>query len=236
MRAWTRQEGVGHEEEPVAFEVVVKGRDFQATSDELGVGSFAGLRYRFHGQIQAGRAAVGWQEGWWPGMKPLSGVAGLNEGKAAQGGLEHFAVAVVVPPGCEPAIEPATPVKQMMLEGIVRSFEREVAGGWSTCGKSGQLPTELSVVVTDFNDDFPSTWAVLEPCGELYEVVLHDPTAPWDEESIRKGELKLAYGIPIDQLPDNGDEPCTICITPQLLERISKHTIRLPLHGGPRTP
>jgi hypothetical protein len=69
---------------------------------------------------------------------------------------------------------------------------------------------EVTLIIADFNIDYPYTYIMVEPVNEVYRVTLHDPQNYDSDEYEREGEYPF------------GEE---YSVSKELLEKIHKHGI-----------
>ncbi len=117
---------------------------------------------------------------------------------------------LTIPTDCTPRFDPPTPRKDRMLGTVLTTLERFLrslarAGIWKG-------PHEATLTIADFNVDYPVTYVLVEPPGELYIVRLHNPQNYESDEYERNGEYPIGEILGEAQLND-------------LLPKVRKHGV-----------
>lgn len=96
---------------------------------------------------------------------------------------------IIIPSDCTPHYDPQTPKKELMLRTVVSTVQKQL-NRWGGQGIV-KYPHELTLVIADFNIDYPSTYVLVEQTKNLYSVTLHDPQNYDSDEYERNGEYPL---------------------------------------------
>ncbi len=113
-----------------------------------------------------------------------------------------------IPSDCTPRFDTTTPQKELMLRTIVSTMKNQLGdfvklGIWKYQG-------EVTLIIADFNIDYPETYILVEPMKKVYGVRFHDPENYDSDEYEREGEYPF------------GEE---YSISKELLAKIRKHGI-----------
>jgi len=93
---------------------------------------------------------------------------------------------ITIPANCTPHYDPTTPKKELMLRAVISTMQKRL----SEFVKIGvaKYPRELTLIIADFNIDYPSTYILVKQTKELYSVTLHDPQNYDSDEYEQSGE------------------------------------------------
>lgn len=160
----------------------------------------------FIGRIRNGHAAIISREAYNINLTPP--VPGYVKNKKL---FEHDSViedVLIMPSDCSPHYDQPTPQKELMLQTAVSTMQKRL----SEFAKMGiaKYPKELTLIIADFNIDYPSTYILVDQTKEVYSVTLHDPQNYDSDEYERSGEY------PFGELYNKSKT---------LLEKIRKHGI-----------
>jgi len=116
---------------------------------------------------------------------------------------------LVIPKDCTPNYDPASPKKEIMLKTVVGTIQIKL----SNFVRQGiaKYPRNLTILIADFNVDYPSTYVRVEGINEVYSVTLHDFENYDSDQFEREGEY------PFGEVYNKSKE---------LLAKIHKHGIR----------
>lgn len=113
-----------------------------------------------------------------------------------------------MPPDCTPKYDSVTPQKELMINTVVKTMQKNL-NMFVSMGIA-KYPKEVTLIIADFNIDYPYTFVLVEQTKEVYIVTLHD-TQNYDSD-----EFELEGQYPFGQVYDKWNG---------LLEKISKHSI-----------
>jgi hypothetical protein len=80
---------------------------------------------------------------------------------------------LTIPTDCTPKYDPMTPKKERMIKTIVNSM-KDTFSRWVKTDIA-KFPRELTLIIADFNIDYPQIYVLVEPMNEFFRVTLHDP-------------------------------------------------------------
>jgi hypothetical protein len=194
---------------PLPIKVTTDGEKFYAWIDDLVVAPKTQLSYFTQGKIKQTTAAVILGRGYNVALSPSM--------KNYAEDRDHFVSANVLkdslslPADCTPLYDSLMPFKERMLETVVSTMQKRL----SAFAQRGiaKYPKEVTLIIADFNVDYPSTYVLVEPPdNSIYSVTLHNvqdyDSVAWE----REGEYPLG-GISMQ----SHHKP--------LLEKIRKHGI-----------
>ena len=98
---------------------------------------------------------------------------------------------LTIPADCTPRYDPPTPEKARKLQTVVSTMQKQL----SSLVRMGaaRYPPEITLIVADFNIDYPSTYVLVEPAGDLYTLTLHNPEDYDSNLYEREGEYPLRW-------------------------------------------
>jgi len=158
--------GWGHGEDyrrgvPLPFKLLIEGEKFYARVDPIG---FVG---KYRQPMMADR--IGFDRG--DRAVVVTNYEPDVDRKFLTGSLIEDTL--TIPTDCTPRYDPPTPQKERMLQTVVNTMQRELS--WLVREGIANYPNEVTLIIADFNVDYPSTYLLVEPPGNLYTVTLHDP-------------------------------------------------------------
>lgn len=100
---------------------------------------------------------------------------------------------LTIPTDCTPKYDPMTPRKELMIKTILstikKQFEHHIKIG---IAKYPKYPKELTLIIADFNIDYPETYVIVKETDDIYGVVLHKFSDYDSDEYEREGEYPSA--------------------------------------------
>ncbi len=93
---------------------------------------------------------------------------------------------ITIPTDCTPHYDPPTPQKELMLQTVISTMQKQLSdfvrlGIWKYKG-------EVTLIISDFNIDYPSAYILVEQTKDVFSVTLHDPQNYDSEEYEQTGE------------------------------------------------
>ncbi|MFZ0929599.1 MAG: hypothetical protein WAN11_13425 [Syntrophobacteraceae bacterium] len=159
----------------VSLEIRFSGENLHViASGDLAAGD--GVGYVFYkGRIKNGQAAITDMSAY-----TTSDLTGTDQGghsfqemRKKVEGWELYKGSVIMPIDCTPHYDVTSPKKEMMIDSIIStvkyilSIPRE--------GREASRIQEVTLTIADFNIDYPYTYVLVEPIGEVFTLALHDP-------------------------------------------------------------
>jgi hypothetical protein len=110
---------------------------------------------------------------------------------------ERFAEGLVMtttltlPADCTPKYDPTTPEKELMIDTVVKTVQKH----FDSLVKLGiaKYPRELTLVIADFNVDYPMTYVLAEPKNKVYRIYLHT------QQDYDSGEYEQGGAYPLSE-------------------------------------
>jgi hypothetical protein len=115
---------------------------------------------------------------------------------------------LIMPKDCTPIYEPTTPKKELMLQTVVSTMQKQLSD-FLRMGIA-KYPKEVTIIIADFNIDYPYTFVWVEYTKNLFIVTLHDPNDYFSDKDERDGEYPFG---------EEYNKPKS------LLEKVRKHGI-----------
>jgi hypothetical protein len=114
-----------------------------------------------------------------------------------------------MPADCTPHYDPTTPKKELMLSTVIKTVQYRLED-FARMGIA-KYPRELTLIIADFNIDYPMTYVLVEQTNKVYTITLHDFQDYESDEYERMGEYPFGERY----------KPAK-----SLIEKIRKHGIR----------
>jgi len=159
------------------------------------------------GTINNGSAVVISSEGYNADLQPRP--QGYGENRFRFEGGQVITDAVTLPTDCAPQYDPPTPEKERMLRTVVDTIQWQLEE-FVRLGVAS-YPRALTLIVANFNVDYPSTYVLVESPRELFKVDLQHPQHFDDVKSYK-------YLYPVGEIPIEPHHE-------DLLVKIHKHGI-----------
>lgn len=158
-------------DKPLTMRVIIDGNNFYSKAEDA---------YSFHGNI-----IPMYQIGV---LKPDKAVVTHNfemdmKKRFAEGPV--ITTTLALPADCTPKYDPTTPKKELMLRTVVRTVQDHL-DDWAK-KNIAKYPRDLTLVVADFNVDYPRTYILVEQTNKVYRVSLHNPQDYDSDEYEREG-------------------------------------------------
>jgi len=192
---WNRKQGTplplqlrieGDEHLSLPYEIKADGKRFIAWIK--GVEFHRGNRIDqfLTGRVSNDSAAIILSEGYNADLRPP--VPGHAENRSRFKGSQVITDTLTIPTDCTPRYDSPTPQKERMLRAVVTTMEKRLSSFVRT--GAAQYPKEVTLIIADFNVDYPSTYILVDLPGELYtySVTLHDPQDYDSDQYEREGE------------------------------------------------
>ncbi len=102
---------------------------------------------------------------------------------------EAETVSLNLPKDCTPKEVQKTPIENEMIAVIDRTIRNELRTFNKLAGTN--YPSELRVIIADFEWNYPRTFVLLPTTGEIFSVALHDARNPLDDRFLKQGEYPI---------------------------------------------
>lgn len=173
---------------PLPLQVKILEGRFLAWVDDLKATHHVRMSGFFMGRVKDGRSIAVLTRGYNPDLSPQA--PGYAEDR------QHFVAGAMkdtltIPADCTPRYDPPTAEKARKLKTVVSTMQKQI----SSLVRMGaaRYPPEITLIVADFNIDYPSTYVLVEPAGDLYTLTLHDPEDYDSDLYERQGEYPLRW-------------------------------------------
>ncbi len=193
---------------PLSLEVKIDGDRFSAWVHEVMVEPRVRASVFLMGSLRKGKVGVGLRRGYNEYLAPRFPTYTKDRSHFSQGPVSR--TAVTIPEDCTPHYDPVTPEKDRMLSTIVTTVQRFL----SSLVRAGIWVGNRNVTLTiaAFDVDYPHTYILVEPPGDLYTVALHDPQDYSNDEYECSGEYPIGEVLAESERQD-------------LLPKIRKHGV-----------
>lgn len=168
------------------LEIKMEGARFYAWVEHLEVSKRNRMSFFYEGRIKEGKGAVISRTGYNMNITDWTPASRFFEYRS------HFDKDAVkttleTPRDCAPRYDPPTPQKERMVETVVSTMRIQM----SDYVRRGfvKYPKEITIVIADFNVDYPWTYVLVEGPGKLYYwVILHSGRDYDSDQWEREGE------------------------------------------------
>lgn len=162
----------------------IEDESFRIWINDLRVTKKAHMAGYFVGRLRNGRAAIIHSEAYNINLTPS--VPGYVENKPLFDAKDVIEDTLILPSDCTPRYDPISPQKELMLRTVVSTVQKTLSS-WVKEGIA-KYPREVTLIIADFNVDYPSTYILVKPINKVYSVTLHDPQDYESDEYERSGE------------------------------------------------
>jgi hypothetical protein len=178
--------GADHKlEANLKLEVKLEGEKFFVWINDLEITKANHMAGFYIGKIKNGQGAIINGEAYSINLTPP--VPGYSKNRPLFETGHVIKDTLTIPTDCTPKYDPASPRKERMLQTIVNSM-KDTFSRWVKTDIA-KFPRELTLIIADFNIDYPETYVLVEPMNEFFRVTLHDPqNYDKDEEEYMFGE------------------------------------------------
>jgi hypothetical protein len=189
----------------VPLEVKIEGDKFLIWSKDLKFKDLKNMEGYYWGQMSKGKVAIIRSELYPKDSTPT------NQQVKYRHQFESIRIikdTLIMPANCTPQYDPMTAHKELMINTVAGTVQKQM----SETVRLGisKYPMEVTLIIADFNIDYPYTYILVEPVNKVYSVTLHDPQDYDSDEYEREGEYPF------------GEE---YSVSKELLEKIKKHGI-----------
>ena len=171
---------------PLPLDIKIQQERFLAWIDDLKVAQGVRMSGFFIGRVKDGKGVALLDRGYNVDVSPQ--VPGYAEDR------RHFVGGTMkdtltIPTDCTPRYDPPTPQKERKLQTVVTTMQKQLSS-FVRIG-AAKYPREITLIIADFNIDYPRTYVLVKPPGELYTVTLHNRQDYDDDLYEREGEYPL---------------------------------------------
>lgn len=201
---WTRRQGIsrplqllieGDQSLSLPYKIKADGKMFMAWIEGIEIFRGDPIDQFLIGRLKNDSPAVILSEGYNANLTPPLRSLLENRSRFATN-QATINESITIPQDCTPRYDRSTPQKELMLRTIVATMEKRL----SFFVKAGlaKYPQELTLIIGNFNVDYPSTYVLVEPSdqtngfdAELYDLTLHDAQDYDSDRFERQGEYPL---------------------------------------------
>lgn len=94
---------------------------------------------------------------------------------------------MVMPIDCTPQYDPPDAQKELMLHSIIKTVRGMLFSDMKSEGKTNQY-SEYTITIANFNVDYPYTYVLIEPTGNILSITLHNVSDYDSDEFERMGQ------------------------------------------------
>lgn len=172
---------------PLTVEVKVQGEQFFAWVHDIEAGKGVRMAGVYKGMVKETHAAIIDSGAYNVALSPPAPLY-LEERRHFES-PPVFKTKLIIPTECTPSYDPPTPRKERMLETVVNTLRIRLSDFVRT--GIALYPHEVTIIIADFNPDYPETLILVESSGEVFVVTLHDPRDYDSHKYERQGEYPL---------------------------------------------
>jgi len=195
------------------IDFVIRGQAVFVRGRHLFSGPYAGMQAYFVGSVKNGLIVIWKEESYNPSVMQGNAYYMENE-KIYSDAHTSQQTQVTLPQPCEQKFESNSDVKSLMLKTIKQTFRNQFVN--KNDGSSSKASAaQGSILVADFNPDYPATYAYLPVSDDVYQIELHDVADYFSEKYEATGRY------PVSLLGKSAEFKT-------LIEKIKQHPIDLP--------
>lgn len=173
---------------PLAIETKIEDKKFYVWINDLKVTERSHIAGFYTGRIKDGKGAVILRYGHNLNITPLSYLYESHRDYFKSGTI--IKDSLTLPTDCTPKFNPMTPQKELMIKTILstikKQFEHHIKIGIA------KYPKKLTLIIADFNIDYPETYVIVKETNDIYGMVLHKFSDYDSDEYEREGEYPSA--------------------------------------------
>ncbi|MBI4525849.1 MAG: hypothetical protein HY695_18790 [Deltaproteobacteria bacterium] len=147
-----------------------EGKKFTAWIEELKISRGDRIGYFFTGTVKNNSAEVNTKKGFNLDVSPAPTYLQARRRFETGPAIKEI---LLIPTDCTPRYDPPTPKKKQMIELIMKTIKNHLSG-LRQLGINN-YPPQVSLLIADFNEDYPYTFVLIERPHEIWEVSLEDP-------------------------------------------------------------
>jgi hypothetical protein len=169
------------------IEIKTEGEHFFVWINDLKAGANGPMAGFFYGRINQGRAAVILREVYSTTMDPP--LPGYSKRREHFSKSETSKDVLAVPSDCSPRFDRMTDQKDLMVRTIISTMKEQLTE-FKRMGLITPID-EVTLLIGDFNIDYPWTYVLVEPISRVYKVILHDVSAYDDDRYVLTGKYPI---------------------------------------------
>lgn len=158
-------------EKTLPFEIKTEADKFYVWVNDLDVTESHHMAGFYWGRIKNGEGAIIMREAYNINLIPPLPSHQKNRRYFESGDVVKDNL--TMPADCTPRYDPMTAQKELILNTIISSMKKTFSR-WMQTGIA-TYPHEITLVISDFNIDYPWVFVLVEDNNKLYRVTLHDP-------------------------------------------------------------